>query len=278
MRQAMKLGLVLPAMLTMGGFVRAADSTAVTATKDQPHVMQQLLDIASQREKEIQNTIRDYTCIIVKRERIKGVMQENRFIQAKVRTSSMIDGQKQPLSVHLTFGAPTQVKGREVIYVEGQNNNEMIVRRGGSRFEYVTTNVALDSDLARTETLMQIGHLGFDGMVSEIVKHLRSDIAADPTSSNTQVRLSREAKINDRMCTSVVITHPLRADGLTYHRAEFFVDNEYHLPVRVAAYDWPTSEGAEPELLAEFTYTKIKINVGLTDADFDAETLRTAAR
>ena len=63
-----------------------------------------------------------------------------------------------------------------------------------------------------------------------------------------------------------------------YHRAEFFVDDEYHLPIRVVAYDWPLDEGAPPQLLAEFTYTKVKINVGLTDQDFDERQLRTASR
>ena len=63
-----------------------------------------------------------------------------------------------------------------------------------------------------------------------------------------------------------------------YHRAEFFVDNEYHLPVRVVAYDWPPFEGDAPKLIAEFTYTKVRINVGLSDADFDVELLQTASR
>ena len=58
-----------------------------------------------------------------------------------------------------------------------------------------------------------------------------------------------------------------------YHRAEFFVDDEYHLPIRVVTYDC-----APPQLLAEFTYTKVKINVGLTDQDFDERQLRTASR
>lgn len=277
MRKEIYLGMALPVVLAVAGWIQADDSTS-TPARDQTHVMQQLLDLAEQREKQVANSIRDYTCLIVKRERIHGLLQEHRFIQAKVRGASQQSEQRQPLAVHLRFLKPEEVAGREVIYVDGANNGEMVVKRGGTRFENVVTNVDPNSDLARTETLMHVSHLGFDGMLSEIVAHLHRDIAADPTGENTEVQISRDAKINDRPCTSVVIVHPTRAEGLTYHRAEFFIDNEYHLPVRAAAYDWPKSEDAAPELLAEFTYTQIKTNVGLSDADFNAEALRTAAR
>jgi hypothetical protein len=277
-RKAAYFGMAFPVVMAVTALIQADESTNAPAGRDQSHVMQQLLDLADQREEQVKNWVRDYTCLIVKRERIHGTMQEHRFIQAKVRGGSNQNGQSQPLAVHLKFLKPAEVANREVIYVDGTNNGEMVVRRGGTRLEYVVTNVDPDSDLARTESLMHVSHLGFDGMLSEIVAHLRRDIAADPNGENTNVRISREAKINDRPCTSVVIVHPKHAEGLTYHRAEFFIDNEYHLPIRVAAYDWPQSEGATPELLAEFTYTQIKTNVGLSDADFDVEALRTANR
>ncbi len=40
----------------------------------------------------------------------------------------------------------------------------------------------------------------------------------------------------------------------------------------------PSNRGLSLRLLGEYTYTKVKINVGLTDADFDAAQLRTASR
>ena len=242
-----------------------------------PHSLQELLKIAERREKEIRGTIKDYTCLIVKRERINGILQPHRFIDAKVRPAQEINGKKMPLAVHLTFLKPKSVHGRTVIFIDGQNNGEMMVRRGGERLQNVVVNVDPTSDLAKNESLMHIGHLGFDSMVSEILAQIRKDIQADPTGSNTQLKISRNATINQRPCTSIQIVHPNKAEGLLYHRAEFFVDNEIHLPVRVAAFDWP-KDGKEPELMGEFTYTKVKINVGLTDADFDMSRIRTAAR
>jgi len=35
------------------------------------------------------------------------------------------------------------------------------------------------------------------------------------------------------------------------------------------AYDWPTTPGGEAPLIEEYTYYNVKLNVGLTDLDFD---------
>ncbi|MCP4192459.1 MAG: DUF1571 domain-containing protein [Planctomycetaceae bacterium] len=252
--------------------------SSVFGDEAQVHTMKDLLQIASQREREIRTTVKDYTCLIVKRERIDGKLQETRFIEAKVRPEAERDGRTMPLAVRLTFRAPRAVVGRTVLFVEGENDGKMIVKRGGRRLSNVTVKVDPDSEIARNETLMQISHLGFDGMVGELVSQIQKDMAADPNGTNTVLNVKPEAKINKRPCTAVEIIHPQREKGLLYHKAQFFIDNEFHLPMRVAAYDWPKTDGAQPKLMAEFTYTKVKINVGLTDADFDPEILKTAAR
>jgi hypothetical protein len=51
--------------------------------------------------------------------------------------------------------------------------------------------------------------------------------------------------------------------------ARIYVDDELQLPIRFEAYDWPTQQGAEPQLIEEYTYMNLKVNQGFTDADFD---------
>ena len=51
--------------------------------------------------------------------------------------------------------------------------------------------------------------------------------------------------------------------------ARIFVDDKLQLPLRYSAYDWPDEEGGDLLLLEEYTYTDVKLNVGLTDWDFD---------
>ncbi len=41
------------------------------------------------------------------------------------------------------------------------------------------------------------------------------------------------------------------------------------MPIRYEQYDWSGVAGDRPELVEQYTYLDLKLNVGLTDADFD---------
>ena len=36
-------------------------------------------------------------------------------------------------------------------------------------------------------------------------------------------------------------------------------------------YDWPREAGGQPELIEEYTYRDLKLNIGLTDEDFSTQ-------
>jgi negative regulator of sigma E activity len=76
-------------------------------------------------------------------------------------------------------------------------------------------------------------------------------------------------RIDDRVCRMIEFTHPEQRDHYRYHIARIFVDEQLDLPIRHASYDWPDEEGGKPKLLEEYTYLNLKLNVGLTDWDFD---------
>ena len=69
----------------------------------------------------IDQNVRDYSCTLVKQERVEGELGEVQNIAMKVRN--------EPFSVYMRFLKPFQ--GREVLYVNGQNNNEMFVLEAG---------------------------------------------------------------------------------------------------------------------------------------------------
>ena len=56
-----------------------------------------------------------------------------------------------------------------------------------------------------------------------------------------------------------------------------FVDDELHVPVRVDYSGWSRLASQPPPLLAEYTYTDLKLNVGLVDGDFVPSMLRSNA-
>ena len=64
--------------------------------------------------------------MIVKRERIKGVLGDYEFIEAKIRNRKVQDGKVVvPLSAYLEFVKPASIAGREVVWVEGKNENKV---------------------------------------------------------------------------------------------------------------------------------------------------------
>ena len=77
------------------------------------------------------------------------------------------------------------------------------------------------------------------------------------------------AKVADRSCRCLQVVHPVRRDYFRYHRARIFVDDELNLPIRYASFDWPVRPGADPPLIEEYSYLNLRLNVGLTDRDFE---------
>src|SRR5262245_13212731 len=57
--------------------------------------------------------VRDYTCLLVSQERVKGKLLPENLISAKFRT--------QPFSVYMRWLGPKQSAGQEVCYVAGKN-------------------------------------------------------------------------------------------------------------------------------------------------------------
>ena len=66
----------------------------------------------ARRSPNIEKNIDDYTCRIIKQERIRGELQPQEFMDAKIRNRKVKDGKiVVPLSVYMKFVAPEGVKG-----------------------------------------------------------------------------------------------------------------------------------------------------------------------
>ena len=153
--------------------------------------------------------------------------------------------------------------GREVLYVEGKYDGEMLARRGGTRFAFVTTRLRPDSDLAMQGNRYPITEFGIENL-------LRRLIESAPRNCSTLARSSTcdDVTIGGRPVDGIIITHTdtePRAD----FQAKIFVDDELQVPVHYESYDWPKADGGEPVLAEQYTYTRLQLNVGLTDQDFD---------
>ena len=239
------------------------------------HPLSRVLKFAHEERAYLQQTVRDFTCRVTKRERIDGELQDHYFIDMRVREQASTGGQEtQPLSVYLEFLGPSHIEGRRALFVAGQNDNKLLVRKGGRRFGYVVMGIDPFGESVRRESLMPINEIGFSHLLDRTIRTLQQDVVADPSGDNTIVEHITTATINGRPCQMLRITHPQRRDGLQFYSASMSIDSELHVPVRFDVYDWPETPGQEPPLTAEFTYTNVTLNPNLDDATFAPAILR----
>lgn len=274
-------------LLVSPGFALAAESeessqgaAAATALPKPPttvasHPLTPVLEFARKEQAFLRNTVKGFTCRLVKRERIKDTLQDYHYIDMEVR-EEIRSGERveKPLSIFLRFLGPDDVAGRRVLYVEGQNEGQMVIRNGGKRFAQVVVKIDPRGERASRESLVPITEIGFEQILSRMIVILETHARVDTTGENTHVRRIAGAKLNKRPCTVIRITHPEKQVGLNFHEANVFVDDALHVPVRVDYSEWPDQPGAAPRLMAEYSYTDLEINPSLGDDHFDPALLR----
>jgi hypothetical protein len=212
-------------------------------------------------------SIKDYSALMTKRERVAGKLLDYQYMYAKIR--------HEPLSVYLRFLGPPDLRGREVIYVAGRNNGNILAHEPADKKGVMgivgnlvgTHGVSPTGTLAMMMNRYPITEIGMLNLTKRLVEVGEQDMRHQ----EADAKYYGHARVNDRECDAWVFTHPVRRDYFRFHRAEVFIDKELNLPIRYAGYDWPAKEGDSPVLLEEYTYSKIKLDNGFTDLDFDVK-------
>ncbi|MFM9024474.1 MAG: DUF1571 domain-containing protein [Planctomycetaceae bacterium] len=248
-----------PGLLPQGGLPQG-NVGAPDAVPARPgvHPLEAAVDVAQKGLAAIQANIQDYSATVVKRERIDNKLGEHEYMFAKIR--------HEPFSVYLYFLAPDTVKGQEVIYVDGKNDGNMLAHAGsGVRAMVGTVSLKPQSTLAMQGNRYAVTEIGVENLARRLVEVAEHD----KQFGECEVNFFPNAKVNGRVCTCVQVVHPVPRRNFRFHLARVFIDDEYTIPIRYEAYDWPQEAGGQPVLMEEYTYMNVKINNGFTDADFD---------
>jgi hypothetical protein len=202
--------------------------------------------------------IQDYSATVAKRERIGGKVLDYEYMFVKLR--------QKPFSVYMCFLGPADLKGQEVIYIEGRNNGNMWAHGVGIKNTmFGTVSLPPTGLVAMKNQRYPLTELGILNLTERLVKEGEKD----KHFGECEVKFYKGAKINNRVCTCIEVVHPVPRRNFLFHLAQIFVDDELNLPIRYASYDWPREKGGKPELMEEYTYLNLKLNNGFTDADFD---------
>jgi len=222
------------------------------------HPLMPALRWAEQGLRQMDATVQDYSCIVVKRERqADGKPGEEEWIFCKIR--------HKPFSVYMRFLRPKGLEGQEVIYVDGANDGNLVAHGVGIKAVWGTVPLKPTNIIAMKGQHYPITEMG----VRNLIQRLLEVGSQDSRYGECEVKFREGATINKRLCTCIEVLHPVPRRNFRFHLAKIYVDNELNFPIRYEAHDWPKQAGGSPELIEEYTYLDIRLNPGFTDADFD---------
>jgi hypothetical protein len=201
--------------------------------------------------------------VFLKREAEDGELGDRQRMLLKVR--------HKPLSIYVYFYAPADRRGEEAIYVEGRNGGKLLGHTTGITGALLgTLSLAPDGVIAMDGQHRPLTEIGILNLCRRLTQVAQKGVQ----NPQCRVEISRDKNVDDRECRCIQVTNPDDREQFRFSQVRWYIDEQLDLPVRFEAYDWPAEPGADPLLSEEYTYTKIKLNNGYTDQDFDVKNPR----
>jgi len=233
------------------------------------HPLDPLLLVAKKGLEKLRESLRDYTATLERQERVGDQLMPTETITLKIRqarTAEENNGQPIARAIYTRHEAPASLKGQEAIYVEGENDGNIVAHTTGllniRRLYLPPTGF-----LAMRGSRYPMTEAGFEVLIERMLERGQRDRDYGPC----QVRVDRQATLNGRPCTVFEITHPAPEGPYDFHIARIAIDDELNLPIHYEAQTWPLQPGGKPELLERYTYSNIQLNPGLPTDTFSPD-------
>lgn len=194
--------------------------------------------------------IQDYTSLFRRRERVEGKWKPEETIFLKFQ---------KPFKFYLRW-LDGPHRGREAVYVEGDNDNKVSIHEPRGLARFVTAVLAPDGDRVLKESRFPLSDIGIGRIIELIGKGCREEQNGEALSL-----VEREREIaQGRECQRLEAYAPPGAkDTYPLSRILLDVDEELGLPTQVVLYDW------DNVVVGEYHYSDVRLNPGLQKADFD---------
>lgn len=205
----------------------------------------------------VMDSVTDYEATLVKQERLKGKL---------IKQTMQIRLRESPFSVYLLFGG--DVAGREMLFAQGKYNNQLQAREGSGLKSLVgTVSLAADGVEVMQENRYPITTIGMRRMLQTVLAQWEEETQY----GEIDVKFYPNARLDQRTCQVIESSHPQPRRQFPFHMTRLFIDVETRLPVRVEQYGFPSMPGGKPPLEELYSYSNIRINIGLSDFDFSTE-------
>ena len=212
---------------------------------EQPDVLAQLY-----QAKEFYKGVDDYSCIFIKQERLDEKLKEPETILFKFQ---------KPFRIYMKWIEEPN-KGRELLFVPGKYDDKIKVHIGGI-LNLILPSITIEPDnpLVLSHTRHPITNAGMGNLIDSLIDQFE---LAKKQGDLHVIGYGTE-EIDGVECVKFERVLP-KDKGYYCHRLLLYLYPDNHIPARVMIYDW------NDKLIENYTLTRMKWNVGLTDKDFDS--------
>ncbi len=209
----------------------------------------------------------EYRAVFMKQECISGSLTDMQEIQIKVK--------QEPFSVYMQW--TKCMEGREVLYVDGQNENKMLVHLEGVQGR-ITGTLKLDPEgmLAMRESRHPIMEVGLKNLVLQVLDYRKKE--AEKSLGSNCYCLDNQVEYG-RKCILFVTEYTTPEVSKDYRKSMVYIDRETYLPVTVRNFGWGSSSDSEltaaeldkQTLLESYSYINPTFEAPMVAADFDPD-------
>ncbi len=240
-------------------------STESPSEPSGPHPLDPVLELAKKELEVFSQSVVDYTAVMIKRERIGGKLgEESRMAVKIINPHSNANKEEFRLHVYLRFESPSSILGREVIWVDGKNDGNLIAHEAGM-FNLMSVTLPPEGSLAMMGNKYPITGIGMGNLYKKLIEKGERD----RRDGDCEVSIRENERLDDRNVVLIEVKHSKKQADFDFHIARIYLDTDRHLPLRYESYLWPNKPNDEPPLEEQYTYQDIQLNVGLSEKDFD---------
>jgi len=238
---------------------RVATNSPVVPAVSEEHALMPVIRWAENGRPAIA-AVKDYTAIMQKQECVGGQVLEAQVMEVKVR--------HQPLSFYVKLRYPADINGQQAIFVKGQNDNKAWARGVGVQGLLGWQKLDPEGIFMMKNNKYPLTEMGILNLLDKLLEVGKKDIKFEEcTVTYRDYKIGKDAAA--RECTLIEVTHPVPRQNFIFHIAKIFVDKELNMPIMYQSFDWARKADEKPQLIEAYRYRDLKINVGLTDKDFD---------
>ena len=195
--------------------------------------------------------LEDYTCTFVQRERVDNELLPEEHVQFKF---------KKPFMIYMKWVGKVN-KGQECLYVKGRYGDKLVAH-GSGLAGLVTLRLDPEGSTAMRKRRHPITQAG----IGHVLSLLQGDHQLAARYDEGRLIDRGKDRLSGRELRVFECVLPVDSRPQYYcYRAVVGFDTELVLPVSVSIYD------AQGRLLEQYRYQDLKLDVGLTEKDFDED-------